>query len=156
MSKRAKESEADEPAPDLIRRRHLRFGWWGIAGFALLGLALEGLHGFKVPWYLDPAFETRRLLWRLAHAHGTLLSLLQIGFAATVFIGWQRVSRDLQITSSLMLLAGLLLPLGFFLAGIKVYAGDPGPGILLVPVGAVCLLLAAVRTAWALGRKSSD
>ena len=36
-----------------------------------------------------------------------------------------------------------MLPGGFFLGGLVIYAGDPGIGILLVPVGAV-LLLAAV------------
>ncbi len=39
--------------------------------------------------------------------------------------------------------ASILLPGGFFLGGIAFYGGDPGLGILLVPVGAV-LLIAAV------------
>jgi hypothetical protein len=38
--------------------------------------------------------------------------------------------------------ASLLLPGGFFLGGLVYYAGDPGPGVLLVPVGAVLLLTA--------------
>ena len=156
LPKEAKDVETGEVALERIRRRHLLFGWWGIFCFALLGLALEGLHGFKVSSYLDPAFETRRLLWRLAHAHGTLLSLVQLGFAATVCIAWRSADRDLRLTSTLMLLASLLLPLGFFVAGIKIYAGDPGPAILLVPVGAVCLLIAACRTARAIGRASRE
>ena len=109
----------------------------------------------KVSWYLDPAYETRRLLWRLAHAHGTLLSLVQLGFAATVTTAWPNASRDIRTTSTLLLLAGLLLPLGFFLGGIRVYAGDPGPGIVLVPVGAVAFVLGAWRTARAVNRNRS-
>ena len=125
-------------------------GWWALTSFALLGLALEGLHGFKVHWYLDPGYETRRLLWRLAHAHGALLSLVQLGFAATVSSAWQEHRRGLRLTSTLLLLAGLLLPLGFFLGGVTLYGGDPGPGIALAPLGAACLLGAACRTAWAM------
>ncbi|MEM7409321.1 MAG: hypothetical protein AAF430_03685 [Myxococcota bacterium] len=133
-----------------VRQRHLLVGWWALAGFALLGLALEGLHGFKAPWFLDPAFETRRLLWRLAHAHGALLSLVQLGFAATVS-SWPQDRGGLGLTSRL-LFASFLLSLGFFLGGVWIYGGDPGPGILLAPVGGVCLVVAAFRTAWALQR----
>ena len=63
-------------------RRHLRFGWWSLATFGLLGLVLETLHGFKVGAYLDVSNETRRLMWTLAHAHGTLLGLVHLGFAS--------------------------------------------------------------------------
>ena len=131
------------------RRRHLIFGWWALAGFALLGIALEALHGFKVHWFLDPGYETRRLLWRLAHAHGTLLSLVHLGFAAAIPLAWTKDDRGLRFASTSLLLAGLLLPLGFFLGGVRIYGGDPGPGILLSPLGAVCLVIAACRTAWA-------
>ncbi len=132
-----------------IRRRHLIFGWWALTSFAVLGIALEGLHGFKVQWFLDPGYETRRLLWRLAHAHGALLSLIQLGFAATLSSTWPGNDQGLRLTSTLLMLAGLLLPLGFFLGGVTIYGGDPGPGILLAPVGAACLVVAAFRTAWA-------
>jgi len=56
--------------------RHLRFGWWSLLVFATLGLILESLHGFKVRAYLDVSNETRRLMWTLAHAHGTLLAVV--------------------------------------------------------------------------------
>ena len=142
------DGEGYEPFVRQIRRRHLIFGWWALTSFALLGLALEGLHGFKAPWFLDAGYETRRLLWRLAHAHGALLSLAQLGFAATLASSWQRNPRGLRLTSTLLILAGLLLPLGFFLGGVTLYGGDPGPGILLAPVGAACFVVAAFRTAW--------
>jgi hypothetical protein len=44
--------------------------------------------------------------------------------------------------------ATLLIPAGFFLGGVFVHGGDPGVGVLLVPVGAA-LLFAAV---WAMAR----
>jgi len=38
--------------------------------------------------------------------------------------------------------ASVLLPGGFFLGGVVFYSGDPGLGVLLVPVGAMSLLIA--------------
>ena len=54
-----------------IVTRHLRIGYWALALFVTMGLLLETLHAFKVGAYLDVQNETRRLMWRLAHAHGT-------------------------------------------------------------------------------------
>jgi hypothetical protein len=42
------------------------------------------------------------------------------------------------------------MPAGFFLGGVFVYAGDPGLGILLVPVGGILLFAAVFMTARAL------
>ena len=36
----------------------------------------------------------------------------------------------------------MLLPGGFFLGGVTFYSGDPGVGVLLVPIGGVLLLFA--------------
>jgi hypothetical protein len=123
-------------------RRHLRFGWWTLLVFAAVGLFLESLQGFKVAAYLDVSNETRRLMWRLAHAHGGLLALVNILFALSLknqptaaFPGVKRISASL-------IAATILLPLGFFLGGVIVYGGDPGPAVLLVPIGAALLLLA--------------
>ena len=134
-------------------RRHLRFGWSTLVLFVVLGAVLETLHGFKVGWYLDVGNETRRLMWTLAHAHGTLLALVHIAFALTVRVGPPADPRRRRLASSGLLLASLLLPGGFFLGGIVVHGGDPGLGILLVPVGAVLLLGAALLTALDLGRR---
>ena len=57
---------------------HLRGGWWMLLIFLSLGLVLETLHGFKVGFSHDLANETRRHLWTLAQAHGTLLALVNI------------------------------------------------------------------------------
>ena len=136
---------ADEGAS--ICWRHLRFGWWSLLIFLSLGLMLEVLHGFKLGWYLSIATETRRLLWTLAHAHGTLLALLNIAFALTVpkLSSWS--ARPRRHASACLMAATVLLPSGFFVGGIVLYGGDPGLGILLVPLGGLLLFMAVFLTA---------
>jgi hypothetical protein len=124
-------------------RRHLRFGWWSLLVFATLGLMLESLHGFKVRAYLDVSNETRRLMWTLAHAHGTLLAVVHIVFGLTIRAVPERNAVHQRLISLSLIGASVLLPGGFFLGGVAFYSGDPGLGVLLVPAGAV-LLLAAV------------
>ncbi len=75
---------AEQRADRHTIRLHLRFGWAALLAFLALGLVLEALHGFKVGWYLDVASSTRRLLFTLAHAHGTLLALVNIAYALTL------------------------------------------------------------------------
>lgn len=136
-----------DSAPSLIRR-HLRFGWWSLLVFLTLGITLESMHGFKLGWYLDVSNETRRLMLRLAHAHGALLGLLNLVFAATLRAAPELVDRGRRIASPCLLGAGVLLPAGFLLGGLVVYGGDPGPGILLVPVGAGLLFVGVLVIAW--------
>lgn len=118
--------------------------------FGLLGLVLETLHGFKVGAYLDVSNDTRRLMWTLAHAHGTLLGGVHLGFAFTL----RHLDPDapsIRSASSALIGASVVLPAGFFLGGIRFYAGDPGVGVALVPIGAVLLIYAAVVVARQLG-----
>lgn len=136
--------------PQLVAR-HLRFGWSSLALFATLGFVLELLHGFKIGLYLDVANETRRLMWTLAHAHGTLLSMVHLIFAFTVRTADLPHARLGQAPMALMG-ASVLLPGGFFLGGVQFYAGDPGIGVALVPVGAALVIYAAVVTARSIGR----
>jgi hypothetical protein len=128
--------------------RHLRLGWWWLFVFAGLGLILETLHGFKVGAYLNVSNETRRLMWRLAHAHGTLLGAVNILFALTLRTVSDSRFRDLRTISRLLVSASILLPFGF-------YAGDPGLGVLVVPVAAVLLLAALFMVASGLRVSSS-
>jgi hypothetical protein len=121
-------------------RRHLRFGWWSLLVFASLGLVLETLHGFKVRAYLDVSNDTRRLMWTLAHAHGTLIAVLHVVFALTLRSGLEMSTPNQRLASNALVGASVLLPGGFFLGGVAFYSGDPGLGVLLVPVGAVLLL----------------
>lgn len=117
---------------------NVRFGWIALLVYVLLGLGLEALHGFKVGWYLE--YETRRLMWTLAHAHGVLLALLVIVFGALLWLWPARDQPWRRVASACLLAATVLLPSGFFLGGAFIYGGDPGLGIALAPVGALALI----------------
>jgi len=127
------------PTPTSLQLRHLRFGWRSLFVFVLLGGVLEALHGFKVDWYLAVGNETQRLLWRLAHAHGTFLSLVHVAFAVTAA---RTDERRPALASACLLGATVALPGGFLLGAFGGAGGDPGVGILLVPLGLVLLLVA--------------
>ena len=126
-----------------LRRRHLSFGWYALLGFAGLGALLEALHACKAGFYLDVGSETRRLMWRLAHAHGVLLGLVHLGFAFTLPHAAESARRRLEWASACLIAAGMLLPLGFLLGGVFATGGDPGLPVLLVPLG-IPLLLAGL------------
>jgi len=133
---------------------HLRFGWWSLLAYLTLGIFLEILHGFKLGWYLDVGNETRRLMFTLAHAHGTLLALVNLAAGLTV-----RAVPEFELarSASLSLLgSAVLLPGGFFLGGVAIHEGDPGLGILLVPVGALLLLYGVGRIAFDLRKTSGS
>jgi hypothetical protein len=139
------------PAEDAVVGRHLRFGWWGLLGFLTVGIALEAMHGFKVGWYLDATNETRRLLLTLGHAHGVLLALVNVAFGVTVRTLGGADAAWARRASPCLLAATVLLPGGFLLGGLIVYGGDPGLGVVLVPVGAVLLLTGVLLTARGVG-----
>ncbi len=128
---------------DPALKQTLRTGYWLLAVSLPLGVTLEALHGFKVRSFLES--EMRRELFRLAHAHGTLLGILCLVFAALAERNVPEASR----TSIARLIAwgAVLMPLGFFLGGILNSEGDPSLGIALVPVGAALLIVALVRSA---------
>ena len=134
-------------------RRHLREGWLAVLVFLTLGIALEAMHGFKIDMYLNVANETRRLMWTLAHAHGVLLGVLHLGFAFTLSELELESARWTKIVSPCLTGATVLLPAGFFLGGVMIYDGDPGVGILLVPVGALMIVYVAGAHALAAWRR---
>ena len=155
----ASRAAAPRPAPPegelpLSVRAHLRFGWWSLLVFLSLGALLEALHGFKIQLYLSVANETRRLLWTLAHAHGTLLSVIHIIFALTLPVVPGLSGRSRQLASRCLFGATVLLPGGFFLGGAFIHDGDPGLGILLVPPAVLLLVIAVFLVAR--GTKPSD
>ena len=144
-------------------RRHLQMGWWTLLVFLTMGLALETMHGFKVGAYLNVSNETRRLMWTLAHAHGTLLGLVNLAFAATLRVLGAWPATRQRLASAALLGATVLMPAGFFLGGLFIYAGDPGLGVVLVPVGGLLLFAAILLTALAVkdlndepARRSAD
>ena len=129
-------------------RRCRRFAWTSLAGWALFGLALEAAHGFKLATYLDD--NLRHTILRLAHAHGVVLALVVLAFAASLPAraddgdGVPAARR-----TGLLLRAGaLLIPAGFALGGIAPHEGDPGWPVVLVPVGGLLLVGGLVRMAW--------
>jgi hypothetical protein len=146
----------DERDVKALCARHLQFAWWSLFCFVILGIVLEGLHAFKIGWYLGAPSETRRLLWTLAHAHGALLALVHAAFAFTYYAFPVPGARGRRLASALLMAASVLLPGGFFLGGIFIFDGDPGLGVWFVPFGAVCLLVAVFLTATDLvrGRRS--
>ena len=138
-------TQTPDPAPDPSVAKTVRTGWLLLAVALPLGVTLEALHGFKVQAYL--ASETRREMWRLAHAHGTLLGILCLVFAA---VADAHVPRPIRArVAALIRWGAVLMPVGFFLGGVLNSEGDPSLGILLVPVGALLLVVALVRVALA-------
>jgi len=130
---------------DSAIRKTLRAGWLLLAISLPFGVTLEALHGFKVQAYL--ASDMRREMWRLAHAHGTLLGILCLvsGLLADAHIAEAVRPRVL----AMIRWGAVLMPLGFFLGGVLNSEGDPSLGILLVPAGALLLVVALVRVALA-------
>ena len=109
-----------------------KVGAWGLFVWLLGGVVLEALHGFKLSAYLEDG--VRRLMWTLAHAHGTLLSL------ACLVLAWAGPLAALPVgrarrSDRLFASGAILLPLGFLLGGLWHSESDPGIGVLLVPLG---------------------
>ncbi len=126
----------------------LAIGLPGLLFWLVTGLGLESLHAFKEPAYLlDPV---RRLMWTLAHAHGTLLSAIALLLALVVLPRVGASPRLRRHADRLFASGAVLLPLGFLIGGAWHPEGDPGPGIFLVPAGALAciagLALACVAT----------
>lgn len=138
-----------EPRPPL----NLRAGLWALCGFTALGLALETLHAFKVGFYLDVGHETRRLLWRLAHAHGVLLGLLNVCVALSAR-AWPELTDPRA--SRALLAALLLMPSGFLLGGVFARGGDPGASVGLAAAGGVALLFGLLKLAVRASRGARD
>jgi hypothetical protein len=81
---------------------------------------------------------------------------LNIAFAFTAGRIPDWPARPRAIASACLRGATLLMPAGFFLGGVRVYAGDPGVGIVLVPVGGLLLLAAVLLTALAVKPSKPD
>ncbi len=137
---------------DAVARSHLRFGWWSLLVFLLLGAVLESLHGFKAQFYLAVDNEARRLLWTLAHAHGTLLSLVHVAFGLSLPVACMS-ARSRTLASRCLLGATILLPGGFFLGGLFLHGSEAGLGVLLVPPAVLLLLTAVFLTARGAGSR---
>lgn len=137
---------------DSLFRLHLHFGWIALVVFAGLGTILEMMHGFKIGWYLDVNNSTRRFLWTLGHVHGTFIALVNLAFAVTARLA-SLEPRFGRGASRCLMAANVLMPAGLLLGGIDTYGGDPGLGVVLMPVGAALLLVGLVLTALAVTQR---
>ena len=141
----------EDPGAKGLARHHLRLGWWTLTLFIGLGLTLESLLGLRVPWYVDATNETRRLMFRLGHAHGTLLAMVNVAFGLTLASSVAPASFP-RWASRALTVATIAVPLGFLGGGVVFYESDPGLPIVLVPIGAVAALVATCVLALRLRR----
>lgn len=119
-------------------------GWFSLAIFMAFGLLFEGLIGYRSPAYLNDGM--RRELFRLAHAHGTILSLVLL--IADEYL----TSKDVVIPRPAILslrIGAIIMPLGFLLGGIWHTETDPHFSIILSPIGGVMLIFGIVAIALA-------
>lgn len=132
-------------AHDAVTKTNYRLlfqGWLGLTMWMSFGLLLESLMAYKAPAYLDD--HLRRELFRLAHAHGSLFSIVLVIAALWARTVSARLSRPavagLRFGSAVM-------PLGFLAAGAWHPEGDPGFAIWLVPAGALPLIFGLISIA---------
>jgi hypothetical protein len=134
----------------LLRRAHLRVGWLSLLVGVVAGVVVEGLLGFR--WAGIVSDPLRRELLRLAHFHAGLLGLVNLVYAG--FAEPPGLSARLQRAASRALRWGTVaLPFGFLLGGLWHPEGDPGLGIVLVPLGAAGVAVAVALQAHACGRR---
>ena len=119
-----------------------RQAWFGLAFWMAFGLLVEGLIGFRSPAYLQN--PVRREVFRLAHAHGTLLSILLL--VANLYIQ-KALSSPPNLGVLLLRIGVFVMPVGFLLGGIWHYESDPGIGIFLAPVGGVLVVFGVIAMA---------
>ena len=81
-------------------------GWLSLAAWIVFGILIEGLSGFRSPALLDDSI--RRDMFRLAHAHGTLLNLVLIAAAICARLDLIRLGAiaSLALRSAVVLLPG--------------------------------------------------
>lgn len=131
---------SDEPSKQY---RGLGFqGWVSLAFWMFMGLLFESLMAYKSPAYLDDL--QRRELFRLAHAHGSLLGVVLVVAAIWGNATAARLSRS---TVTALRLGAVVMPLGFLAAGLWHPETDPGLAIWLVPAGALLLIFGVISIA---------
>jgi hypothetical protein len=136
VAKNAQGQAASAPGADAQARLHARAGWTLLALGLAFGVTLEALEAFRVSWVVADAWRNR--LWSLAHFHADAMGLLNL-----VYRPYARGAAE----SRALVIGSAIIPLGFLLGGLAHTEGDPGLGILLVPVGAVLVISVAVRQA---------
>lgn len=119
----------------------LRQGFITLACWMTFGLFLEGLLGYKIPAYLND--NIRRELFRLAHTHGALLSIVLIVITICLKLDLFESKNYSQFS---LRIGTILMPSGFLLGGIWHYESDPGIAIWLVPIGGIMVIFGIVSS----------
>jgi hypothetical protein len=146
-------ARARNPSPDAapaLRGAHLRLGWPLLLAGVVAGATLEALLGFKWAALVDDAL--RRELLSLAHFHAGLLGMVNLVYAGHADTPALDAARQ-RLASRSLRAGSLVLPLGFLLGGLWHPEGDPGLGIVLVPLGALAVALALALQAHAAWRR---
>lgn len=117
-------------------------GWLSLAFWISFGLLIESLMAYKAPAYLDD--QQRRELFRLAHAHGSVLGMVLIIAAIWARGIGARLSRLAVVA---LRLGAVVMPLGFLAAGLWHPESEPGLAIWLVPAGALPLIFSLTSIA---------
>ena len=113
--------------------------WTSLAVFMTFGLLFEGLIGYRSPSYLNDPM--RRELFRLAHAHGTILSLLLL--VADQYLASHSLSIPRLAYLSLRI-GAVIMPIGFLLGGSSHTETDPHFLIILSPIGGILLIFGTI------------
>jgi hypothetical protein len=89
-------------------------------------------------------------MWTLAHAHGTLFSLIQLAAAASIDLYPAMARRLAGVIFWGLLIGQVVMPAGFLLGGVWLQGGEPGPGVFLVPIGAAGMMGGIGAAIWRL------
>jgi hypothetical protein len=106
--------------------------WLLLTTWLVFGLVLEFLLAIKANSYLGE--DIRREMWRLAHAHGVLLSAITLLCDAQ--LGWGG-----KLAKPMMIFGAIAMPLGFFLGGCWPSLTDPNELVILAPVGGLTFVV---------------
>lgn len=128
----------------MTERGHIRGAVALLAVFLATGLWLEAMIGLRAAGWVDDAL--RREMLRLGHAHGGLLSLVNLA-AAYAMRRLETPERWASRCRLALLASAPLVGLGFFGGGLWHGPTDPGPIVLIVPAGAMMALAALVAIA---------
>jgi hypothetical protein len=149
-NKREKKMEED-PKKDVghaVRANLAKPAWIGLLFWMSAGLLFEGLIGFRAPAYLQ--HPVRRELFRLAHAHGTLLSILLL--VVNLYLIKELISPP-KIAVRALQAGVILMPFGFLLGGAWHYESDPGALIFLAPIGGLLIIFGIAAIAFSSVKK---
>jgi hypothetical protein len=112
-----------------------------VPAVAFGGASLLSHIGRRTPGYLDN--PVRQSLWRAGHAHAGVLILFAL--VAMLYVDQADLADGLKgLVRTLIAVAPILMPLGFFLSVVRPGDTRPNKLIWLTPLGGVCLATGAL------------